>query len=168
MSTKDFSSKQEKKLANCLGWSVVSGSGAAACHPGDIESDSWLGECKTHVTPGHSISFSKSVWEKIKNEAFSKCKAPVLFVDDGSQEPCNTWCMMPANKITSNCVLHTLSVKAGKSITQPHLTLTESVKKYSEECPEKIHVLYTSWGSASSADGAVILRFEDFKLISED
>ena len=36
MPTKDFSSKQENMVADFLDWSVVVGSGAAACYPGDV------------------------------------------------------------------------------------------------------------------------------------
>lgn len=90
-SSKDFSSKQEKKIASYLGWDVVTGSGARNLHPGDIQSDEWLGECKTHVTPGHKIVFYSSVWKKIVDEAVSKYRFPALFVDDGSQKLDNTW-----------------------------------------------------------------------------
>lgn len=92
-SAKYYSSKQEKMIADHLGWSVVTGSGSRSTHPGDVESDEWLGECKTHKGPGHKIKFDHSVWKKIVDEAASKYKFPVLFVDDGSQTMRNTWCM---------------------------------------------------------------------------
>ena len=92
-STKYFSNKQEKLVADSLGWSVVSGSGARGLHPGDVQSEDWMGECKTHETPGHKIVFYSSVWKKIVDEASSHFKFPVLFVDDGSQKIENTWCM---------------------------------------------------------------------------
>ena len=92
-STKYYSSKQENAIADYLGWRVVSGSGARDCHPGDIVSDSWLGECKTHTSSGRQISFNKFVWHKICEEAQSKFKFPVLFVDDGSQSISKTWCL---------------------------------------------------------------------------
>ena len=94
MSTKDFSSVQEKNIADSLGWDVVSGSGSRHLSPGDVISDKWLGECKTHVTPGQMIAFLESVWEKLQEEADSRFKFPVLFVDDGSQDLEKTWCMM--------------------------------------------------------------------------
>ena len=99
MATKDFSSKQENMIANLLGWEVVVGSGAAACYPGDIISDTWLGECKTHVERGHKIFFDRKVWDKIKNEAYVKHRRPVLFTDDGSQLANNTWCLCLANHV---------------------------------------------------------------------
>ena len=48
--TKFYSERQEKYIANQLGWDVVTGSGARDCHPGDVKSDAYLGECKTHTT----------------------------------------------------------------------------------------------------------------------
>ena len=92
-STKYYSSKQEKMIADHLRWSVVTGSGSRSTHPGDVESDEWLGECKTHKGPGHKIKFDHNVWKKIVDEAASKYKFPVLFVDDGSQTMRHTWCM---------------------------------------------------------------------------
>lgn len=92
-SNKTFSSKQEHLIADLLGWSVVTGSGSRNLYPGDVQSSEWLGECKTHDTPGHKIVFYSSVWKKIQDEAISKYKFPVLFVDDGSQTVRHTWVM---------------------------------------------------------------------------
>ena len=100
-STKKFSLKQENLIANTLGWSRVAGSGSRINHPGDVQSDAWVGECKTHVTPGHPIIFKFDVWDKIENEATSQFKQPVLFVDDGSQTLANTWCMVDITSITT-------------------------------------------------------------------
>lgn len=94
MATKDYSSKQEKMIADVLGWECVVASGARACHPGDVRDDNWLGECKTHVTAGNRIKFVYREWAKICEEATSKLRWPILFVDDGSQKECNTWCMV--------------------------------------------------------------------------
>ncbi len=90
---KYYSDRQEHMIADYLGWSVVSGSGARSTLPGDIRSEDWLGECKTHKTPGQMISFKHKVWKKIQDEASSKFKFPALFVDDGSQTVENTWVM---------------------------------------------------------------------------
>lgn len=90
---KKFSSKQEKILASSLGWHVVSGSGSRNLKPGDIVSNEWLGECKTHVEPNKRIKFVYSIWNKIVDEASFVRKFPVLFVDDGSQKPSSTWCI---------------------------------------------------------------------------
>jgi len=93
LSNKYYSDRQEKMIASFLGWSVVSGSGARSTLPGDIRSEDWLGECKTHDSVGHKINFKKSVWKKIEDEASSKFKFPALFVDDGSQTKKHTWVM---------------------------------------------------------------------------
>ncbi len=93
INTKVYSSRQEKRVAEYLGWKVVSGSGACNCFPGDVRADEWLGECKTHTTPGHKLSFSHSVWRKISDEARSRFSSPAYFVDDGSQLLSSTWVM---------------------------------------------------------------------------
>lgn len=99
LATKDYSIKQEKLIAEYLGWKCVVASGARACHPGDIKNDTWLGECKTHVTTGNRIKFIYKEWAKICEEAMSKFRFPVLFVDDGSQKEVATWCMVNAKVI---------------------------------------------------------------------
>ena len=92
-STKYYSNIQEKQIADALGWHQVSGSGARNLHPGDVISDDWMGECKTHTKPGNKIVFDFKVWEKIRDEAISQFKYAVLFSDDGSQRLDKTWCM---------------------------------------------------------------------------
>ena len=99
MATKDYSSVQEGKLADYLGWKVVSGSGARNFFKGDIESNEWLGECKTHVSTGNKIQFKKDVWDKICKEAISCHKSPVLFTDDGSQQFKMTLCLVPLSRM---------------------------------------------------------------------
>lgn len=94
--TKVFSMKQEKAISDYLGWKTVSGSGARQV-PGDVISDSWLGECKTHTSPNHDIEFKMNVWEKLSKEAFSQFKSPVYFTDDGSQILSMTWAMIKDN-----------------------------------------------------------------------
>lgn len=92
MNTKKFSNEQEKKIADFLGWSLVSGSGARML-PGDIQNEYWLGECKTHIQLQDNIIFYKQHWDKIKSEAQSVFKYPILFVDNGSQRIENTWAL---------------------------------------------------------------------------
>lgn len=89
--TKFYSSIQESQIADYLGWKVVTGSGARDCYPGDIQSDKFLGECKTHMKVTDKIIFYMDHWKKISDEASSRFKFPVLFVDDGSQLIDNTW-----------------------------------------------------------------------------
>ena len=87
--TKYYSIKQEKYIAGVLGWQTVSGSGARDCHPGDVESDEFSGECKTHTSEKTSISIKQSWWDKIRSEASYRHRTPVLFVDNGNIK--NTW-----------------------------------------------------------------------------
>ncbi len=87
-----YSSKQERLVANYLDWEVVSGSGARF-QPGDVISETWLGECKTHSRPGFRIEFIGKVWNKIYMESVSQMKRPAYFVDDGSQRVNHTWVM---------------------------------------------------------------------------
>ena len=91
---KKVSSEQEHKIASFLGWRVVSGSGARF-DPGDISSELWLGDCKTHVEGGHKIEFKLDVWTKISTEALSKFRMPAYFVDDGTRDLRSTWVMIP-------------------------------------------------------------------------
>lgn len=100
MATKDFSSVQESKVADALGWKVVTGSGARPCVPGDVRSDKWLGECKTHTEPGQRIFFDLAVWEKIQHEADVQHRSPALIVDDGSQDLNKTWVLCRAVSIS--------------------------------------------------------------------
>ena len=93
MATKDFSTKQERSISKFLSWRTVVGSGARDFHPGDIISDDWLGECKTHTTIVPRIVFYRNFWDKIVDEANSINRYPALFVDNGSQKINDTWVM---------------------------------------------------------------------------
>ena len=93
--TKYYSSLQEKMIADYLGWSVVTASGARHFEPGDIKSSEWLAECKTHTKETDNVVIDKEVWKKIANEARGKMRKPVLFVDNGTQELKNTWAIFP-------------------------------------------------------------------------
>lgn len=99
MPTKDFSSIQENRVAEYLGFNVVSGSGARDCHPGDIIGKDWLGECKTHMSIVPRIQFKLDVWKKICDEAIAKHRYPVLVVDDGSQNIERTWVMVKVSSL---------------------------------------------------------------------
>ena len=89
---KIYSDKQEKVIAKKLKWKQVSGSGARPFHVGDVVSDDWLGECKTHTKPDNKIEFKVKVWEKLLDEALSTNKYPIYFCDDGSQNLRKIWC----------------------------------------------------------------------------
>ena len=96
---KYYSNRQESMVADYLEWKQVSGSGSRPFTPGDLTSDHWLGECKTHDTIKDKVVFHKSHWFKICEEAYAKCKIPILFVDTGTQQAKDTWVMFPSVKI---------------------------------------------------------------------
>ena len=102
MNKKEASSKQEHMVADYMGWGVVSGSGARPFRPGDITSDHFLVECKTHVEPKDNIIFRKSHWIKIQEEALAKDKFPLLVTDNGTQKYNHTWVMLPIH-VVNNC-----------------------------------------------------------------
>lgn len=81
-------------VASFLGWSKVAGSGAATCKAGDVISDKFLGECKTHETPGSKVTFRQDVWLKICDEAMVFGRIPVLIADDGTQQWRRTYCLL--------------------------------------------------------------------------
>lgn len=93
MTTKDYSTKQENMVATSLGWRTVTGSGSRDFHKGDVVSELFLGECKTHVKISGKLIFYKSHWEKITKEAQESLRYPVLFTDNGSQKLNKTWCL---------------------------------------------------------------------------
>lgn len=132
--TKFFSSKQEKLVAAELGWDVVTGSGARDCHPGDIISDAWLGECKTHTTSGKPIKFDASVWKKISDEAQSKFKYPVLFVDDGSQSIETTWCLFPCKLVSApGSKMVELDISVRRNLSFNHAKMAKTYKANQQE-----------------------------------
>lgn len=112
MATKDYSNKQEELIAKYLGWKRVSASGARDCHPGDIKSEEWLGECKTHTKPIKEIRFVHSQWSKICEEAMTSRRFPVMFVDNGTQAISGTWCMMREFQVSHAPVEYIISDKS--------------------------------------------------------
>lgn len=92
--------KQEKQIAEFLGWNRVAGSGARPHALGDVAGLDWLGECKTHITAGRKIHFDNKIWSKISEEAISQFKQPAYFVDDGSQRINRTWVIFYAQDLS--------------------------------------------------------------------
>lgn len=122
-SNKYYSNIQERKIADLLDWKQTSGSGARPLHPGDVVSSEFLGECKTHTQISDNIIFKLDHWNKIKEEAMSQFKSPVLFVDDGSQEIENTWCMFDREPV-GEFIFEELPILGEKSIriNKKHIT----------------------------------------------
>ena len=119
---KEYSARQEKLVADILGCSVVKGSGARPCNPGDVKGEKWLCECKTHTEPNQPIFFSYEVWEKIVKEAMFAHRTPLLVTDDGSQTAEKTWCIFPPAAVNADLV-HTAKLfrdASKKNITFDH------------------------------------------------
>lgn len=86
-STRYFSSKQEKRVANRVGGKQVSNSGATSFNKGDVITDDWLIECKTCTTPKSSMSVKKEWLEKNKEEAFAmRRNYSAVAIDFGSSD----------------------------------------------------------------------------------
>ena len=130
--TKYYSSLQENRIADYLGWSAVSASGARPFNPGDVKSTEWLAECKTHTEPTDTVTINKAVWKKLANEAKGCMRKPVLFVDDGTQKLKNTWAVFPQRM----CFDAKLDVKTPKiNETDKKFTFKQSI--FSKEISEK-------------------------------
>jgi len=127
--TKFYSSKQEKLVAKELGGYSIGGSGAMPGVPGDVKTEDWLVECKTHTQSDQNIFFDLNVWTKIKNEAMGMHKKPVLIVDDGSQTVEKTWCLCRANNLNLGSVISLdLPMAVRKNITCRHDKLEKALK----------------------------------------
>ena len=100
--------------------SAVSASGARPFNPGDIKSENWLCECKTHTKPTDKITITKSVWEKLSNEAKSVMKRPVLFVDNGTQKIEDTWAIVPEYFFRTSISLVSFVKESEKTFTFSH------------------------------------------------
>lgn len=128
--TKVYSDKQEKLVASILNGNVVPGSGSRPTVPGDVKSENWLAECKTHVEPGHNIFFDLNVWKKISDEAMALHRLPVLVVDDGSQKERHTWCLCRScNIYKGNLMIVPFPVTVRKNISCKEDKLNEALSQ---------------------------------------
>ena len=116
---KYYSNIQEKLVASMIDGKQVTGSGARPFHYGDVISDEWLVECKTHTEPGHNIYFGADIWSKIQKEAIFHHRMPALVVDEGSQKSQNTWCLIHKHNVDWS----TYSLYGTKNITTKNITL---------------------------------------------
>lgn len=67
--TRYYSNKQEKKVAAVFGGKQVKNSGATPWEKGDVNTDSFLFECKTHTSDKDSMSIKKKWLDKNTEEA---------------------------------------------------------------------------------------------------
>lgn len=162
-SNKWFSSVQEDKIAKFLGWRVVAGSGAFAGTPGDVESDEWLGECKTHRSNSCSIYFAREVWNKIKEEAISKRKYPVLFADDGSQSGKSTWCLCLSHSVdTTGVHIKPYSRSIRTNISFSHPEYIESIRHEKRVLSEEERIKPFAYSCKWEDDEILMMPLEDF------
>lgn len=170
-STKDYSQKQEKLVANELGGYPVGLSGAGAANPGDVKTYEWLVECKTHTKPDQSILFDLEVWKKIQNEAMGIHRKPVLVVDDGSQSISRTWCLCKAASLNMSGALSVdLPGAIRKNISFKHDKLTAGLKAIAKADIQantfygSSYIVYeTNWGG----EDVVIMPLATFKELFE-
>lgn len=86
--TREFSSVQEKAVANALGGRVVSNSGATAFLKGDVALDNMLVECKTVTKKQSTISIKEEWLLKLREESCAMNKDYYcLAVNFGPKQP---------------------------------------------------------------------------------
>lgn len=88
MNTREYSSKQESRIAKIFEGKVVPNSGATKFKKGDVVvKNKILIECKTSTTEKTSFSIKKEWLEKIKEEAFEVgVNYSALAIDFGSNK----------------------------------------------------------------------------------
>lgn len=86
--TRYYSNRQEKLVAKRLGGRQVANSGAPKFVAGDVTTDKFLLECKTHTEFKKSFTLKYEWFDKNKEEAFAMHKdysAIVIDFGDGEQ-----------------------------------------------------------------------------------
>ena len=152
--TKHYSSTQENRIADYLGWSAVSASGARPFTPGDVKSCDWLAECKTHTSITDVLTINKSVWKKISTEAKGCMRKPVLFIDNGTQELKNTYAVIP-KRVCIGINLHQVDVpikEAGTKFTFKHSEASKLLSDLGSYLPISLH-----------SESLLLMRLESFK-----
>ena len=162
---KYYSNIQEKTLSEALGWKKIGGSGASPCAPGDIKASEWLGECKTH-TKEANILFDANVWTKIKEEAYSHLKKPVLFVDNGTQKIKNTWCICLAKDINATqMIIADLPFTVRKNITFKNNDAAILLKTATEEFLQGEFYIASAFDYIWNGEKVFIMPFESFEKV---
>lgn len=168
MTNKEASYAQEHMVAKYMGWRVVSGSGARPFAPGDVISDQFIVECKTHINES-KVQFLKNHWDKIVIEARSKTKIPILITDNGTQQSRCSWVMIPYN-IVSNCTSPNCieglpnNSRSGNTITFDH---DSAYSLYMGNCTSNnISVFQVRWNDQDPP--LAILTLEAFRQFFEE
>ena len=84
--TRFYSTQQEKKVAKAVKGKRTANSGATKWSKGDVVTDLFLLECKTHTEPRKQMTIQKEWFDKNKEEAFAMHKdysAVVIDFGDG-------------------------------------------------------------------------------------
>lgn len=84
--TRFYSSQQERRIAKAVGGKQTANSGATSFVKGDVTTDDWLFEAKTHTEERQQFTIRKEWIEKNKEEAFQMGKhysAIVIDFGDG-------------------------------------------------------------------------------------
>ena len=162
MNNKYYSERQEKMVANYMGWRVVPGSGARPFTPGDVNSYNFLVECKTHTTETHNVAFYKKHWVKIQTEARSKYRRPVLITDNGTQLAEYTWVAIPLqilpidNANAINCNLN--QTPSDNTIVFAH---SDALEMFKNSRKDDVAVNYLLLGFGD--DEVAVMPLEEFR-----
>ena len=73
--TRFYSKKQEDKVAKVVSGKRVSNSGATSFNKGDVVTNDWLIECKTHTTMKTQFTIKKEWLDKNVEESFAMNKS---------------------------------------------------------------------------------------------
>lgn len=86
-STRYYSNKQEKQVAKAVKGKQTANSGATAFVKGDVRTDDWLLECKTHTEERQQFTIKRDWIDKNREEAFQMGKRhSALVIDFGDGE----------------------------------------------------------------------------------
>ena len=92
--TRFYSSKQEKEVAKVIGGKQQANSGASTWQKGDVKSDKFLIECKTHTKVQKSTTIEREWLDKVREEAFGmRVDNYALCFDFGPNT--NRWYIIP-------------------------------------------------------------------------
>lgn len=161
-STRYYSNIQEKNVANFLSGKVVAGSGSDKFAPGDVKTDKYLIECKTHVKETAKVEFLSSSWKQIVAEATRCGRFPVLCVDNGTQNVENTFILTNQHCVDIAAVdLYKLPVSPnGKNIVFACDGIRNLLSSLDDISEESIPGFAFTW---NEKDDVVIMRIIDFK-----
>ena len=81
MTANDGWKRQEKRIAKATGGKRQPGSGSGWLHQNDVKDDLFLREMKQ--TDGKSISVGRQAWEKLRRNALSTGRTPILHLQLG-------------------------------------------------------------------------------------